>query len=260
MIDYTKAAIEKTVADLRRFGFIFNVATEMFSILYLIYAIAVGGGYLIANIILAVLSLSYLIFYVITGNNSDAKAARVLTKAAYKWVKLGIKAFTLGVTVYGIYIATEHVTLVSIVMASAMIISWTLNVILTVTINYLSSKAKFIIAAIEADFENVLRPVEKVGNFIKKVRGQEIEEKQMPDKTRILLESTVYEYREKRKAEKEEKIKERLRKREEAIKERKLQKIKEREEKRALRYKKKADKNNNGEKTPRNNKTKTPLL
>ena len=80
------------------------------------------------------------------------------------------------------------------------------------------------------------------------MRGQEIEEKPAPDKTRILLERTVYEYREKKKAEKEEKIKERLRKREEAIKERKLQKIKEREEKRAQRYKKKADKNNSSEK------------
>ncbi len=247
MIDYTKAAIEKTVADLKRFGFMFNIATEIFSILYLIYAIAVGGGYLIANIILAILSLSYLIFYVITQNNHDAKSARILTKAAYKWVKLGIKAFTLGVTVYGIYIATEHVTLISIVMASAMVISWTLNVILTISINYFSSKAKFIIAAIEADFENILRPVEKVGNFIKRVRGQEIEEKPAPDKTRILLERTVYEYREKKKAEKAEKIKERLRRREEAARERKLMKLKEKEEKRAQRYNAKKENNNSEE-------------
>ena len=247
MIDYTKAAIEKTVADLKRFGFTFNIATELFSILYLIYAIAVGGGYLAANIILAALSLSYLIFYVITHNNPDAKAARILTKAAYKWVKLGIKAFTLGVTVYGIYIATEHVTLLSVVMASAMVIGWTLNIILTLCINYFSSKAKFIIAAMEADMENLLRPVEKVGNFIKKVRGQEIEEKPVPSKTRILLEHTVKEYREKKKAERSETLKERLRKREESIRERKLQKIKEREEKRALRYSARTGKNNSEE-------------
>ena len=242
MIDYTKAAIEKTIADLKRFGFIFSVATEIFSIIYLIYAIAVGGGYLIANIILAVLSLSYLIFYVTTNNNPNAKAARVLTKAAYKWVKLGLKAFTLGVTIYGIYVATDHLTLVSVLMAAAMTISWTLNLVLTVTINYFASKAKFIMAAMEADFENIMRPVEKVGNFIKKVRGEEIEEKPAPDKTRILLDSTVQEYREKKKAERLAKTKERLRKREEAIKERKLQKAKEREEKRAIRNKRKQGK------------------
>lgn len=236
MIDYTRAAIEKTVTDLKIFGFRFNIATEIFTVLYLIYAVIVGAGYLIANIILGILSLSYLVFYISTQNNPDAKAARILTKAAYKWIKLGIKAFTLGVTVYGIYIATDHVTLLSVVMASAMVLSWTLNVILTLCINYFSSKAKFIIAAIEADFENMMRPVEKVGNFIKKVRGQEIEEKPAPDKTRILLESTVNEYRERKKTEKAEKIKERQIKREEAIKERKLQKIKEREEKRASRY------------------------
>lgn len=247
MIDYTRAAIEKNITDLKIFGFRFNIATEIFSILYLIYAIIVGGGYLIANIVLALLSLSYLIFYIITQNNPEAKSARILTKAAYKWIKLGIKAFTLGVTVYGIYIATEHVTLLSVVMASAMVISWTLNVILTLCINYFSSKAKFIIAAIEADFENMMRPVEKVGNFIKKVRGQDVEEKPAPDKTRILLESTVYEYRERKKAEKTEKIKERQIKREEAIKERKLRKIKEREEKRALRYNAKTKKDSKNE-------------
>ena len=100
-------------------------------------------------------------------------------------------------------------------MAAATTIGWALNVLITFTLNYLSAKANFIIKAIEADIEQTMRPVEKVTNFIKKVKGEEVEPKEPPDKTRVLLESTVYAFREKRRAEKEKRRAEKLRKRNE---------------------------------------------
>ena len=203
MIDYTRAAIDKTLTDFKRFGFIFNIVIELLSISYLIYAIIAGVGFIYANIALAAVSFAYLTFYIIVGRDSEKKKLFASTKSSYKLFKIAVHTLNLGITVYGIYIATEEPSFISIVMAAATTVGWAINILVTFSINYLSLKAHFIVRAIEADIEEAKRPVEKVDNFIKKIRGEEIKPKDPPDKTRILLESTVYAFREKKRAEKE---------------------------------------------------------
>lgn len=215
MIDYTRAAIDKTLNDFKRFGFVFNIVIESLSIIYLIYAIIAGAGFIFVNIPLAVISVSYLVFFVITGRDLEKKKLCESAKQKYRILKIAVHTLNLGVTIYGIYIASEELSFISIVMAAATTIGWALNLLITFTVNYLSAKANFIIKAIEADIEHTMRPVEKVTNFIKRVKGEEVEPKEPPDKTRVLLESTVQAFREKRRAEKERRMAERLQKRKE---------------------------------------------
>ena len=217
MIDYTRAAVEKTLGDFRRFGFIFNIVIELLSISYLIYAVAAGAGFIYANIPLLALSVGYLTFYIALGLDKDKKKLVVSAKQGYKFFKIAVHTLNLGITVYGIYIATEELSFVSIVLAAITTVGWALNLLITFSVNYLSAKANFIVRAIEADIEEAKRPVEKVTNFIKKVRGEEIEEKPAPDKTRIALDKTVLEFRKRKKAEKEQRAAERRRKAAEKI-------------------------------------------
>lgn len=212
MIDYTRAAIDKTLNDFKRFGFVFNIVIELLSISYLIYAIIAGAGVIYANIALAAVSLAYLAFYIIVGREPEKKKLYAQTKSSYKAFKIAVHTVNLGIIVYGIYIATEEPSFVSIVMAAATTVGWAINLLVTFSISYLSSKANFIIRAIEADIEEAKRPVEKVDNFFKKIRGEEIKPKDPPDKTRVLLESTVYAFRQKKRAEKEKRISEKQRK------------------------------------------------
>lgn len=203
MIDYTRAAIDKTLSDFRRFGFVFNIAIELLSISYLVYAIIAGAGVIYLNVALVALSLAYLTFYIIIGCDFKKRKLFISTKKRYKSLKIAVHTINLGITVYGIYIATEQLSFISIVMAAATTVGWAINLLVTFTVNYLSSKANFIVRAIEADIEEAKRPVEKVDNFFKRIRGEEIKPKDPPDKTRILLESTVNAFREKKRAEKE---------------------------------------------------------
>ena len=63
MLDYTKMAIKQTITDLKRTDYIRNVATQIIYIIYLIYTLIAGAGYLAANIVLLVLSVSYTVFF-----------------------------------------------------------------------------------------------------------------------------------------------------------------------------------------------------
>lgn len=63
LLDYTKMAIKQTITDLKRTDYIRNVATQVIYIIYLIYTLIAGAGYLAANIVLLVLSVSYTVFF-----------------------------------------------------------------------------------------------------------------------------------------------------------------------------------------------------
>lgn len=217
MIDYTKAAIDKTISDLKRFAYFFNIAAQILSIAYLMYAIALNVGYLYANIVLCAITVIYTVFYIFAFRGNGNKEEREVVKRAFKWIKLGVKAFSLVVAVYGVYIATEHTTLVSIVLAALNVISWTLQVILTLTLTFVENRATLIVDAIRADIDNVKRPFEPVGNFIKKVKGEEIAPKEPPSKNRRYLDEVVLKYRQKREQKKAEE-KARKRERKEAVK------------------------------------------
>jgi hypothetical protein len=63
MLDYTKAAVKKTVDDFRRLDYLRNLVTQVVYIFYLVYALFAGAGYVWANAVLRGLSLAYLIFF-----------------------------------------------------------------------------------------------------------------------------------------------------------------------------------------------------
>ena len=213
MIDYTKAAIEKTIGDLKKFAYFFNIAVQLFSVAYLVYAIVLRVGYVYANIALCAVTVSYTVFYIIAFRTDKRREENAEIKTAFKWIKLGIKAFSLVVAVYGVYIAAEHTTLVSIVMASINVISWLLQLILTITVGFVESRANLIADAIKADIDNAKRPLDAVGNIIKRVRGEEVEPKEPPTKNRIYLDGIVQKYREKKEAKRAEERARRIEKR-----------------------------------------------
>lgn len=204
MLEYTRMSIQKTVDDFKRFFYFYDVASQLFYIGYLIYAICTGAGILAVNIILTLVSAAYFIFYMLAYDNFEAEMRSKAGKM-FKWFKLAVRAFTLGVMVYGIYAATTHITVASVVMAGLMLLVWVLQVLLELCVTFVESRAKLIIAGIEADIDNLLKPVHAVGNFIKKATGQEVDEKKAPSRQRKVLDKLVGLKRAERQKEREEK-------------------------------------------------------
>ena len=210
--------------------------------MYLAYAIAVRAGILWANAALLVLSVIYFIFYLVTYSRSGKQAARVKRAAAgtVKWSKLAIKAFTLGVSVWGVYIAMEHFTPISALLMTSSALGWVFGVVLELAIRYAESKFQLIMEGVETDVKNIAKPVTSTVNFVRRVTGKEVEDKtpSEPSKKRLLLDKLVDAERKKREQKKEE---ERVKKQEEA-KQRKSRRAEERARQRQIAVEKIASK------------------
>lgn len=205
MFDYTRVALGNTVKDFKRLAFGFNVTTQLLYVAYLIYAIAVGVGFFVLNVILLALTVGYSIFYILTRNRKEIQGERKITARLYKWSSIILKGVGLAATVYGIYMATESVSVVTVVLAALTTVGWTLNIITTLIIYFLESEVKYLIGAIEADAEILTKPKEKITNAIRLVCGEEIEAPTEPTKARKRLDAEVAEFRAERERLKSEK-------------------------------------------------------
>ena len=208
MFDYTRAALTKVVADLKRIAYVFSVTVQLIGIGYLVYAVALRVGIMWTNLLLLGLSVCYFVFFLITYSKKEKKIAKVkrTTAKTYKWIKLTVKAYTLGVAVYGVYIATEHFTPISALFMTASALGWICQVAIELLVSYAEGKVGLIIEGIEADIQNITEPVTKTVNFVKRITGGEVtEEREEPSKKRLMLDKMVTEEREKREKIKEEK-------------------------------------------------------
>lgn len=187
MFKYTRTAIDIIISDIKKFSTIFNYGSLIFTSAYFIYALVTKTGNFIANIILASLFVGYTIFYFIT-RSMEMKTAKKVVKRSYKWIKIVIKTFTLGAMIYGIYITTTNVTPISIILATLMIILYVLQILLELACEIVEDKKDLLVEAVAKDMEIVTKPVSAVGNFVKRIKGEEvvIEEKEPSRELKIL--------------------------------------------------------------------------
>ena len=173
MFKYTRASIEMIIEDIKKYSKIFKYGSLIFTAAYFIYALISQTGYFIANIILTFLFVGYTIFEFATAK-VNWKEAKRLVKRSYTWVKLGIKAFTLGAMIYGIYTATTNVSAISTILATLMIILWILQVLLELIIEVIENKIDLIVAGWNQDIDDIKKPAAVVGGVIKKIKGQDV--------------------------------------------------------------------------------------
>lgn len=207
MLDYTRAAIEKTIADFKKIDYVRNVSTQIIYIAYLLYAVFTPAGKLWADIPLFVLSLAYFIIFLIVTKPNASKNMRKVKKISltiYKRTKLVVRFFTLLVMLYGIYAATTHVNVWSVVFSSLTIVGWILQVVFDVVLRCFINQFNLIYQGLRADFEEIKKPVTSVGNFFKKMTGQEIAPQPEKTKQRLWLEDQVAENRASKKQAKQE--------------------------------------------------------
>ena len=173
MFKYTKAAVDIIVNDVRRYCNIFKYGTMMFTLAYFIYSIYAQKGNLVVNIVLLILFALYAILDLVT-SKKDYKLFKRFIRKSYKGLKITTKAFSLGVMIYGIYIAAYNVSPISIILATLMIIMWVLEVLFEIVLSIFEDKKDLLVAGWNKDIDNLKKPVTAVNNFIKKVKGEEI--------------------------------------------------------------------------------------
>ena len=202
MFVYTRATIDKIVSDLKRVTTVFNFSGQLVYILYLIYAILAPVGLIYINIPLLVASVAYFTFYLIYFKKSGSIQSTV--RHSYRWIKITAKAFTLAVTLYGIYTATTHITSFSVILTTLMIIAWiaTLAVeITTLVVEYYSTMFK---EALAADMGEITKPVQAVGTVVKKIVGIDAPQANPTQEPSLRLQRLAGKFKEKKAKEKSE--------------------------------------------------------
>ena len=181
MFDYTQATIHQIISELKFAISIVGKITKIATIVYSIYAIFAPSGYLFANIILGAFALAHFIFELVVENRTDKKTkqAKTLMARIHTWCKIGVKAITLGLTFYSLYFTMVDPSLISLVLAGLMAIGWVLQVFIEIIKYIVEGKVELLIASWHADTKGVT----EVGNFFKKLKGDEVVDTSISERT-----------------------------------------------------------------------------
>lgn len=208
MFDYTKVAINQVISDFKKIARIIGVATQIFYIVYLIYAVAAHTGILWVNIVLLVFSAAYFAFSLIiqhkkTGDKQKIKANRSANRAVtkiYKYVKLALRFYPLVLAVYGMYHAAQTPSFLSVLLLCFTVICWAMQIVFDLLIAVITNRFSLVLDGVKADVNEITKPIVSTMNFFKKITGKEVKAPEEPTKNQMKLREKVEEYR----AEKEE--------------------------------------------------------
>ena len=208
MFKYTKEALTMLKEDFKRYLRTFKIASLIFTTAYFIYAIISRTGIFAVNIVLASLFVLYTIFELCTAN-IGIKVARRVVKRTYQWIKISVRTFTLGSMLYGIYTATTHVSAMSTIIATLMIIMWVFQILLEIIVEIIENKIDLLDKAFKQDIEDIkmsaLKPVTAVANTFRRLTGRDVEPKPEKHKKILKLEKRIREKQEKLKLMKQSK-------------------------------------------------------
>lgn len=173
MLKYTLAAITKISEEVKQFLFMFTVLPQVVYIGYIIYAICTGAGYLWANVAFGTVGVAYLVLYVATYGKKEKfyKELRRDVRHIKTWVLLPLKAITIAMTVYGIYIATEHTNTVTVVLAAFSVVLWGIQLIFEIADCIIEDKLELLKTALIKDFEPVIRTKNTITSALNWVKG-----------------------------------------------------------------------------------------
>lgn len=178
MLTNTRATFDKIFMDFKRFSYYFSILFNCVYILVMVYALVAGTGNLFINLLLLVGAIAYFVFFVLTYWTDEKSKERKTARRVYRAFKFLMTCISLSITVYGLYVATEDVTVISVLLAALSFINWIFGITTTVIIEFVESRRDMLLAALAMDFEKLTKPVNTIGNAVRKIAGKEPKEQQ----------------------------------------------------------------------------------
>ena len=185
-LNQTKAAILKIWGDFKKVAFYCNVATQCLTVAYLVYALCAPSGLWYVNTVLLALAVSYSAFFLYMTKHETSKEFKKIIKTTYKWAKRAIKLFTLGITVYGLFLAADYLTPLALILPTFTIVSWTLGILVELICAVIESRLDYVFEGLAEDFGKV--PF--LGKWVKDLTGKDGEE-EIPSEKLLYLRNEV---------------------------------------------------------------------
>ncbi len=193
MLDYSIVAGQRVWQQIKRISLVFNIVTQILSMLVIAYITFTGGGFLPLNIGLLVLSAAYFVFYCVTVNEKKQKALRQKVKTFFKWSKRAIKLVNLGVMLYAL-VSNDSPTALDIVLLCFSLGCWVLDILFEIASIIVKGWGELMLEAVKADVETITAPFNATKNFLRGLTGKDDDPPPPPPtKRRILLDRLVAE-------------------------------------------------------------------
>lgn len=160
MLDNTRKALDKVKRDIAVIKWIFMYGTNIMLSLYLCLSLVFKIGDFAINVAMFSVSVVFLLFNLIYGKKEMSKKRKKAVKRkkekvnhVLKVLMIFIKAVSLGMTLYAMYIAVETVSPVSIVLTTILIIFWLVGTMVEIIDLLFDFERDRVINGVKEDFE-----------------------------------------------------------------------------------------------------------
>lgn len=178
----TKNALNTTINDFKAIYKTIKYVSLLFTIGYLAYVFIAPVGNFWVNVALASITGIYYLFFVLFAKQSGkvAQSAKKVVRRIYHWLRILVRAASLGILLYGMAIEPQSATPISIILATITIIVWVLQVIFELICNLLEVHKDLIVECAIADWQSA--DVQKVKEKVLKAKETVVSIKQKVEK------------------------------------------------------------------------------
>ena len=179
MLDYTRAAILKTISDIKTIVFVSTILVYISGIIIPVYNLLFFKEPLILHIVSLCLSVAVLVLYLVyrdTGDKKEKKKLKVKrkqVKKANKKIGLVCRAYTVLCTGYAVLVLGEEISVFSILITLFTVITLIISIIFALVKWVILRRVHMIYNAFREDFAP-LNPVNGVGNIIRRIKGEPV--------------------------------------------------------------------------------------
>ena len=168
-LGHTKAAVTLIWNEIKRIGFICGIAAHLFTIVYLITTFFTDTGLWYVNAILLALAIANAIFAIyFDKHEKEAKKLKKTVTTTYQWARRAIKLFTLGVTLYGLFLIPNNLNPFSLICPICIAAFWLFDVLIAIICMVVEARIDYILEGLAADFGEL--PL--VGKYVKEGTGK----------------------------------------------------------------------------------------
>ena len=175
MVDFgsyqTKKELDNLIRDFKNFNTAFRFVSLGIYMLFLIYCLAAGMGYVWVNAFLLAITVLYTAFAAVCTVRAakgydtpwDKRAAKI-----YHWAKFAAMAVSAVLSVVGILTAVSHPTALSVLLAILLPVCLILQLLFDLAILWITARVHRFQCALEADMEALKRDLIKIAlGFVK---------------------------------------------------------------------------------------------
>lgn len=179
---HTKNALTTTINDFKAIYKTIKYVSLLFSFAYLAYVFLAKVGNFWVNVALASVTFIYYVFFVfsVKKQSKTAQSAKKVVRRIYHWLRILVRAASLGILLYGMALQPQSATPISIILATITVIVWVLQVIFELICNLLEVHKDLIVESVITDWQS--EDVQKVKEKVIKAKETVVSIKQKVDK------------------------------------------------------------------------------